>query len=149
METNSLKKIGLWLDQSHAILVGCDNGEAFVLEEMDSPVKTRVRYPGEVSDMTRFGTALGGISNNENKKNNTYNNQISKYFQELINKVKDMEEIFLIGPGVIKNQFLKQINSDKKFASTQVKVQDADKMTTNQLLALVKEHFHKKNNLNK
>ena len=149
METNTSKKIGLWLDQSHAIFVGCDNGQAFILEEMDSPLESRVRFPGEVSDLTRFGTALGSTFNNENKKNNIHSNQLKKYFTELKKKVLGKEEIYLLGPGVVKHQFVKQINSDKKFASTLVKVQDADKMTTNQLLALVKEHFHEKNKLNR
>lgn len=145
METNSSKKIGLWLDQSHAIFVGCDNGQAYVLEEMDSPLESMVRFPGEVSDLTRFGTALGSTFNNENKKHNIHSNQLKKYFRELKKKVIGKEEIYLLGPGVVKNQFVKQINSDKKFASTLVKVEDADKMSTNQLLAVVKEHFHGKN----
>jgi hypothetical protein len=141
MEPNSWKKIGLWMDQSHAILVGCENGQAYILEEMDSPLESMVRFPGEVSDLTRFGTGPGSTFNNENKKHNIHNNQLKRYFTELKKKIGGKEEIYLLGPGVIKNQFIKQISSDKKFASTKVKVQDADQMSTNQLLALVKEHF--------
>ena len=141
MENHQHKKIGLWLDKSHAIFVGCDNGQAKILEELESPLESLVRIPGEVSDLTRFGTGPGSITNNENKKNNIQVNQLKKYFNQLKKKVSGTEEIFLMGPGVIKNQFLKQVCADKKFDSTKIKVQDMDKMTSNQLIATVKGHF--------
>ncbi len=144
MENHEHKKIGLWMDKSHAIFVGCDNGQATILEELESPLESLVRFPGEVSDLTRFGTGPGSITNNENKKNNIHANQLKKYFNQLKKKVSGTEEIFLMGPGVIKNQFLKQVSTDKKFSATKIKVQDADKMTTNQLLATVKGHFNHK-----
>jgi hypothetical protein len=141
MESNGSKKIGLWMDQSHAIFIGCQNNQAYVIEELKSPLESHIRIPGEGSDMTRVGTALGGISNNEIKKNNIFNNLLKKYFNELKEKISDSEEVLLMGTGVTKNQFLKHIKGKKNLAHVKVHLRDANKMTINQLLATVKAHY--------
>lgn len=132
------------MDQSHAIFVSCQNNEAYVMEEIESPLESHVRFPGEGSDMTRFGTALGGTSNNENKKNNTYTNQLKKYFNQLEKKIPAKGEVLLVGPGVLKNQFFKQVSENKNLSSVKIHMKDADKMTINQLCAMVREHYHSK-----
>jgi hypothetical protein len=137
------KKLGLWMDQSKAILIGFENNVSTLLEEIESPIESMVREPGEGSNITRFSPTQGA-SNNEKKGNNIQRNQSKHYFNELGKKLKGAEELYLIGPGIIKDQFFKQIASDKNFSTLKIKVESADKMTTNQLLALVKGHFAEK-----
>lgn len=144
METKVNKKLGVWMDQKQALLFAWDNQKATLLEKLESPVESMVRYPGETDSKTRLGSNFAA-SNNEKKTNNIYQEQVKKYFSELEEKLGGYEEILLFGPGVFKNQFLKQISSNKGFNSVKVNTQDADKMTPNQLLAFVKKHFSKQN----
>ncbi len=141
METLMPHKACMWLDQSHAILIGYLPDHPFVVEEIESPLENQVRFEGETSDKTRFMNSQGGPSNNENKKNNQERDQLNKYFKELEGKVLGLEELLLVGPGITKAQFFKQIRDNKKFIEMKILMKDADKMTYNQLLEMVKGHF--------
>lgn len=140
METKEKKKLGVWMDQSHAFLVTCENHQASLLEEVESPVESMVRYPGESDSKIRVGSTHAA-SNNEIKTNHIHQEQVRRYFSLLEDKVGGYDEILLSGPGVLKTQFLKQISSNKSFGNVKVHTLDADKMTSNQLLAFVKNHF--------
>jgi hypothetical protein len=56
-------------------------------------------------------------------------------------KVATATDLLLLGPGVIKTQFLHYLQEQKHFAALKIKVLDADKMTQNQLQTLVRESF--------
>ncbi|TDQ16536.1 hypothetical protein DFQ04_2655 [Algoriphagus boseongensis] len=141
METQHPKKAGIWIDQSHATLIGFFENHPCTVEEIESPIESHVRYEGETSDKTQFMNAQVGSFNNEKKRNNIEENQLKKYFNELEEKVVGIKELLLIGPGITKNQFFKQINNNKKFQGTRIIMKDANKMTQNQLFAMVRDHF--------
>ncbi len=141
MESNGSKKLALWIDQSHALLLSYQDKEAILLEELHSPIRTHVRIPGERSDLTRFGSGMGDASNNEKKKNNIHQQQLKEYFGQLEKKVDRETDLLLLGPGVVKTQFLHYLQEQKHFATLKMKVLDADKMTHNQLQALVRESY--------
>jgi hypothetical protein len=139
MESNGSKKLALWMDQSHALLLCYQDQQAQLLEELPSPIRSHVRIPGEGSDLTRFGPGMGDASNNEKRKNNIHQQQLKEYFDQLEKKVNAATDLLLLGPGVVKTQFLHYLQDQKHFATLKIKVLDADKMTHNQLLALVRE----------
>ncbi|MCS5490222.1 hypothetical protein [Algoriphagus limi] len=141
METLNPQKAAMWIDQSHALLVGYLPNHPFVVEEIESPIENQVRFEGETSDKTRFMNSQGGPSNNENKKNNQDRDRLNKYFKELEKKVSGIEELLLVGPGIIKAQFFKQIRDNKKFITMKILMKDAEKMSYNQFLEMVKVHF--------
>lgn len=140
METKDNKKLGIWMDQSRAFLIACHNKQASLLEEVESPVESKVRYPGETDAKIRVGTTHAA-SNNEIKTHNIHQEQVKRYFSLMENKLEGYDDILLFGPGVIKNQFFKQISTNKAFSKVKVHTVDADKMTPNQLIAFVKKHF--------
>jgi hypothetical protein len=135
------KKLGIWMDQSKAILIGYYDDKPLVFEEMESPVEIRPREKGEGNSKTRFIDSKGGPSNNENKMHNTQENQLKLYFSDLEKRLIGSEELLLFGPGIVKNQFLKSIQSNKKLDILKVQIEDTDKMTQNQLLARVRQYF--------
>jgi hypothetical protein len=141
MESNGSKKLVIWMDQSHALLLSYQEKQALLLEELPSPIRSHVRIPGEGSDLTRFGPGMGDASNNEKRKNNIHQQQLKEYFGQLEKKVNAATDLLLLGPGVVKTQFLHYLQEQKHFATLKIKVLDADKMTHNQLLALVRESF--------
>jgi len=140
METKENKKIGVWMDQKQALLVSCENKHASFKEKVESPVESMVRYPGETDSKTKMKNNLAA-SNNEYKTHHVHQEQLKKYFSILKDKLDGYDEILLLGPGVFKNQFLKHISTNKGFSKVKVHALDADKMTSNQLLTLVKKHF--------
>lgn len=140
METKDNKKLGLWMDQSRAYLIACEDKQTSLLEEVESPVESMVRYPGETDSKIRIG-GTHASSSQETKSNNIHQEKVKKYFSMLEEKLLGFEDILLLGPGVLKTQFLKKISANKAFSKVKVHTVDADKMTSNQLLALVKKHF--------
>jgi hypothetical protein len=141
MESNGSKKLALWMDQSHALLLSYQDKQALLLEELSSPIRSHVRIPGEGSDLTRFGSGMGDASNNEKRKNNIHQQQLKEYFGQLEKKVATATNLLLLGPGVVKTQFFHYLQEQKHFATLKMKVLDADKMTHNQLQALVRESY--------
>jgi hypothetical protein len=130
MESNGSRKLALWMDQSHALLLSYQDKQALLLEEFPSPIRSHVRIPGEGSDLTRFGPGMGDASNNEKKKNNIHQQQLKEYFGHLEKKVATATDLLL-----------HYLQEQKHFATLKMKVLDADKMTHNQLQALVRESF--------
>jgi stalled ribosome rescue protein Dom34 len=84
---------------------------------------------------------MGDASNNEKRKNNIHQQQLKEYFGQLEKKVATATDLLLIGPGVVKTQFLHHLQEQKHFATLKMKVLDANKMTHNQLQALVRESY--------
>ena len=141
MESTAFKKIGLWMDQSHALFLGYDKEEATLIEDFPSGIVSRSRIAGEESDSTLLGPSPGPSSTNEKKKNNIHSNQLNAYFHQLENKLMDKEELLLMGPGVTKTHFFHHLRDNKHFSKLKIEVIDADKMSEKQLLAKVKHKF--------
>ena len=141
MESTAIKKVGLWMDQSHALFLGYDKEEATLLEDLPSGIVSRSRIAGEGSDSTLLGPSPGPSSNNEKQKNNIHSNQLNAYFHQLEKKLMDKEELLLMGPGVTKTNFFHNLRENKHFSKLKIEVIDADKMSVKQLLAKVKHKF--------
>lgn len=141
MESTAFKKIGIWMDQSHALFLAYADEAGVFLEDIPSGIVSRSRIDGEGSDTTRLGPSPGPASNHEKKKNNIHSNQLNAYFHQLENKLIDKEELFLMGPGVTKTHFFHHLRENKHFSKLKIEVIDADKMSEKQLLAKVKQQF--------
>lgn len=139
METQDNKKLGLWMNMGKALLVNYQNKEASLMETIDSPVESMIRYEGETDQKTKFGGQ--SPSSNENKQNNIHQEQVKKYFSLLEGKLSGYDEILLFGPGTAKKQFLNQLASNKAFSEVKFHIKDADNLTPNQLLSFVRNHF--------
>ena len=141
MESKAFKRIGLWMDQSHALFLGYDKEEATLLEDFPSGIVSRSRIAGEGSDSTLLGPSPGPSSNHEKKKNNIHSNQLKAFFHQLEKKLRDKEKLLLMGPGVTKTHFFHHLQGNKHFSKLKIEVVDADKMSEKQLLAKVKQQF--------
>lgn len=138
MQANGTTKLGLWMDQSHALVLDFQDDHTVIVEEISSPIEPRPRFIGEGSDLTRLSSIPGRVSTNEKKKNNIHNNLLKKYFSTLEKKIEGKEKLLLLGPGVTKTNFFHHLRGNKHYDDVHIQVMDADKMTQRQLLALVK-----------
>jgi stalled ribosome rescue protein Dom34 len=62
---------------------------------------------------------------------------LTKYYKQVVAALKDVESIFIMGPGNAKVEFEKMLKKHKAMQKRLLKVETADKMTKNQMLAHV------------
>jgi hypothetical protein len=141
MENKNFKSVGIWLDQSKAHFIGFEEGEATFIETLISPHERIKREEGEENDTSRFSPNPSHLSNNEYRKNNITQNELNEYYKMLEDKIGKFDDVLLFGPGTAKDQFKNRLGENKAFSKKWVSVQNADKMTDNQLLAFVREFY--------
>lgn len=135
------RKSGFGWTKAMPFMLGYQDEKLLLLEDLPSPIESHTRTDGEGKDLTRFGAEPGDASNNEHKNHNIHQNQIKAYFLLLEKRLHAKEELLLMGPGISKTQFFHYLQANKQFINLKIEVMDSEKMTENQLLALVKEKF--------
>jgi stalled ribosome rescue protein Dom34 len=121
-----IKYMGVWMDHSVAHLMEFTN---------DAIVKTTIE-----SAFTH-GEKEHSLSKSENLMHNKEQHQLSGYYKQISNILKDYQEVILFGPTTAKNELLNLLKADHHFEKTKIEVEQADKMTENQLHAFVKKYF--------
>jgi stalled ribosome rescue protein Dom34 len=73
--------------------------------------------------------------------NDRFKQQLNKYYQQVLSALKNADAILLMGPGEAKIEFEKAVKKNKGMQNRILKVETADKMTKNQMLAHVREFY--------
>jgi hypothetical protein len=132
------KPVGVWLDHSKAHLITFLKGDPSI-ETIESPHQRLERVPGQGSDHTRFrGQAF---SNNEDRKQNKEKQEKQAYYKSLMTALSEYKYILLFGPTNAKVELFHLMSEDKGFSEKLVTVENADKLTRNQMVAFVKDFF--------
>ncbi|HHJ11024.1 MAG TPA: hypothetical protein ENK25_09090 [Bacteroidetes bacterium] len=134
------KMTGIWLDSEKAYVITLVNGTQ-AIEEIESPIETRVRIEGEKKQYSRVG---GMFVNPQKKKTKRHEQQLKKYYDMIINKIKDSDAIYIFGPSNTPKRFYKELLQDKQLASKLVGFETEGKMTRNQMIAKVKNVYAEK-----
>ena len=133
------QNIGLWIDHKQAFLIWHDRKK---VEVIPSNLEPRIHFSG--------GARIGGKYNqsvdSELRHNDRYNNQLSKYYENVISTIQNADSIFIMGPGEAKLELERAIRKRKVLIKKLLKIETADKMTKKQMIAYVKEFFIKLNN---
>ena len=133
------QNIGLWIDHKQAFLIWHDRKK---VEVIPSNLEPRTHFSG--------GTRVGGRYNqsvdSELRYNDRYNNQLSKYYEQVIATIQNADSIFIMGPGEAKLELERAIRKHKALITKLLKIETADKMTKNQMIAYVRDFFLKLNN---
>lgn len=132
------KNIVAWLDHSQARLFTF-NGKDIVQEIIEAAYDNRPRERGEGSDTTAFG--IGTHSNNEYGKHIKEKGELQLFYKELEQKLANFDHLILIGPSTAKNELHNILKENKKFDEKSIEIETTDKLTENQLMALVKKHL--------
>lgn len=131
------KQIGIWLNTDKAVLVSLsDGGES--IHTIESQIESRERFPGEGKNYSRLGAMF---VNPSKKLTERRKHQMHHYFDEILHNLEDASSIYLFGPSKTKNLLEKEIRNHHGFEHKMVEVENADRMTQNQLIARVKDHF--------
>ena len=133
------RNIGLWIDHKQAFLIWHDREK---VEVIPSNLEPRTHFSG--------GTRIGGRYNqrvdSELRYNDRYKNQLSKYYEQVISTIQNADSIFIMGPGEAKLELERKIKKHKDLIQKLLKIETADKMTKNQMVAYVRGVFSKLNN---
>jgi len=133
------QNIGLWIDHKQAFLIWHDRKK---VEVIPSNLEPRIHASGS----TRKGGRYNQNLDSELKHEDYYNNQLSKYYENVIKTIQNADSIFIMGPGEAKLELERKIKKHKDLIQKLLKIETADKMTKNQMVAYVRGVFSKLNN---
>ena len=125
------KEIGLWIDHREAVIV--------VLTDKDEKI-TRIKSDAE--KQTRFpgGSRKDGLQKTEAVRDKRLEQDLGKYFDDVIATIREAGLIQIFGPGEAKGELVKRLEAEG-LKERIVEVETMDKMTHNQIAAKVREHF--------
>ena len=128
------KELGLWIDHKEAVIafVSPENAE---IKRVSSDMEQHVRFSGGAAAVTE-----------EDIRDRRFANHLHKYYDEVIDRIRDADSILLMGPGEAKTE-LKQRLEDQHLGERVVGVETHDKLTDRQVAARVHDYFVKHKNL--
>ncbi|MCY7362932.1 MAG: hypothetical protein LH629_12840 [Ignavibacteria bacterium] len=127
----SEKKLGIWMDHSHANLI---EYKAEKIEEIEEKVIT--------SNFTHQEKEKS-LSKSESLMHNKEQQRQAEFYKKLGEVVKNYTDVILFGPTDAKVELFNNLRADHNFAKIKIEVMQKDKMTENQQHAFVKEYFSK------
>ena len=129
---------GLWIDRRNAVIVSItDEGET--IERVKSNVERKVRLSGgSRTAKTPYGPQQVAV---EGKQEDRIKRQLREYYQEIIRRIQDANQILILGPGEAKIEIKKEIQKSRELALSKISVEPADKMTEKQIAAKVRQFF--------
>jgi stalled ribosome rescue protein Dom34 len=77
----------------------------------------------------------------DGKQEQRVKRQLRQYYQEIIRRIKDANNILIFGPGEAKTELKKEIQKSEQLAARIQKIESADKMTQRQIAAKVRTFF--------
>ena len=138
MKAYRKNNVGLWLDRRKAVIVSITN-DGETIERVESNVERKVRLSGgSRTAKTPFGPQQVSV---DGKQEDRIKQQLRKYYQEIIQRIQDADQILILGPGEAKTEIKKEIQKSRELALNKITVEPADKMTERQIAAKVRQFF--------
>jgi hypothetical protein len=133
------KQTGIWIDSTKAIIVTLNNGKEFVCE-IQSDMENKVYHDKEGDK----GSFQGNHHINSDKTfEERKKHQMNNFLKDVLSSVNGSDELYLFGPAETKTKLQQKINEDKSAkAGKLVTVETSDNMTSNQIVAKVKQFYN-------
>lgn len=128
------QNVGLWIDHKQAYAIWYPDGRVEVIPSQIEP-------PAHYSGGTQLGGKLSQTADAELRHNDRFKLQLNKYYQQVISALKNADSIFIMGPGQAKMELEKAIRKNKSMQKRILRIETADKMTKNQMIAYVRKFF--------
>ena len=120
--------VGVWIDHKKAVIVSIAAGEV-TTRTLTSDVGAHPHYSGSQEG--------GG----EKKYEQRHNQDLDRYYDEVIGQLGKPDALLLFGPGEAKLQLKERLGRSQASSGIIVAVESTDKLTDPQIVAKVKEHF--------
>jgi stalled ribosome rescue protein Dom34 len=125
METQ--KTLGIWMDYLNANLID-------LYAEKNSH---------SISSEFTFDIKEEALSRSENLMHNKEQQMDEAYYKEIADEILKYNKVLLFGPTNAKSELHNYLNKDLHFKDIKIDIEAADKMTDNEKVAFVKNHFEK------
>lgn len=132
-----IKNIGIWIDHKEAILVSAENGQT-AIERIESNVESHFRPSG---GWKASGTNVAQSVSKEQKAEERRAHQLDKFYQGVLDKGGNADNVYIFGPGKAKLELAKKIEKIKGPHVKIAAVEASDRLTENQIVAKVKAFF--------
>jgi len=120
------KCLGVWMDHSSAHLMEF-SANPIITKTIDS------KFTHLEKEQSLFKSEI--------LMHNKEQHQQSDYYKKLGETIINYEEVILFGPTDAKVELLNILRANHLFAKIKIDIKQTDKMSENQQLAFVKEHF--------
>ncbi|MFA9390147.1 MAG: hypothetical protein ACERKD_10085 [Prolixibacteraceae bacterium] len=119
------KQLGIWMDHSIAHITELKNEETLITTVV-AQVEEEEKIPNPLD---------------ESRIQNKAQNQLSDYFNRLIEVIKTYDYVLLFGPTNAKTELFNLLKADRHFENINIEVRSTDRMTQNQQLVYLKDYF--------
>lgn len=135
-----MNNIGIWLDKEKAHIVYLSDSA-----EQLKTIFSEVEFFNKTGSAgTRFKSGVTQDVTHESTYTEREKHQLKAYFTNLANAIKDADAIALFGPSDTNEKFSKELKENHKQLAAKLKtITKVDRMTENQVKALVKDYFSK------
>ncbi len=114
------------MDKEKAIVVKNHDAQNAFKFFLCSPVKADIQYG----------------NSSENAGNNAEQTNRIKYFKEIEHLLINSQEVLIIGPGTVQEEFKHYLQETPQFKNLNIQLDTAQQMSDEQVLEKVKEHFN-------
>jgi hypothetical protein len=120
--------VGVWIDHKKAVIVSIAAGQV-TTRTLESDVGPHPHYSGSQEG--------GG----EKKYEERHNQDLDRYYDDVIGQLGEPDALLLFGPGEAKLQLKARLGRSKLSSESMVALESTDKLTDPQIVAKVKEHY--------
>lgn len=121
-------EVGVWIDHKKAVIVSLAAGQV-TTRTLKSDVGPHPHYSGSQDG--------GG----EKKYEERHNQDLDRYYDDVIGQLGKPDALLLFGPGEAKLQLKERLGRSKVSSESTITVESTDKLTDPQIVAKVKEHY--------
>ena len=130
-------EMGLWIDHRRAVIVTLVNGQTN-LECIESGMEKHIRPSGGNRSSSPYGPQ---DVMKEDSRERKYLQHLERYYKKVLQLVKQAGALFIFGPAEAKQEFLKVLRAAGQ-EQIVAGMEAAERMTTAQIAARVREFFH-------
>ena len=131
-------KGGVWIDHREAIVVFLDTDSERPLHVVSHVVKHLSRG----GDSPLKGSFEARQVPRDDRRQMALTGELNAYYDQVMAAVANLDALLILGPGEAKGEFKKRLDRHKLGARV-AEVETADKMTEPQLVAKIREYFHR------
>jgi len=130
-------KTGLWIDHRKAVIITLADERATI-----KTVKSEVeKHPRAAGNPALKGSFKARHIPADDRQENEFNEHIGIFYNKIIETICHADAVFIFGPGEAKDELKKQLEKNH-LGGMITGVQTVDRMTDNQIMAIVCQHFN-------
>lgn len=131
-------KVGIWIDHRKAVIVSAA-ADRVTVKTRESNVGPHSRFSGRAgSTMPEGGPQDEG---GEKRYEERYRQHLDQYYDEVIGDFGQPEALLIFGPGEAKSQLKERLSHSPSLSRCSVTIETTDKLTDQQIVTKVKEHY--------